>query len=45
VPRDTDVFNSPLGMIRFIRDASGTVTELSVRQARVYDMRFQRAPR
>jgi CubicO group peptidase (beta-lactamase class C family) len=45
VPRGTDVFNSPLGMIRFIRDASGTVTELSVRQARVYDMRFQRAPR
>jgi hypothetical protein len=37
-----DVFQASPGMIRFVRDASGRVTEISLRQSRVYDMRFQR---
>jgi hypothetical protein len=38
-----DVFTAPaLGLIRFIEDGSGRITELSIRQDRVYDMRFQR---
>jgi CubicO group peptidase (beta-lactamase class C family) len=40
-----DTFGSPLGTIRFIRDDAGRVTELSVSQARVFDMRFQRVGR
>jgi len=35
-------FNSPIGLIRFFR-SNGEVTELSVRQGRVYDLRFGRA--
>ena len=31
-----------LGRIRFIRDATGNVSQLSVQQARVYDLRFDR---
>jgi CubicO group peptidase (beta-lactamase class C family) len=31
-----------LGTVRFIRDAGGRVTQLSVQQARVYDLRFDR---
>ncbi len=31
-----------LGLVRFHRDDSGTITELSLRQARVHDLRFQR---
>jgi hypothetical protein len=29
--------------VRFIRDASGRVTQLSVRQDRVFDLRFDKA--
>ena len=44
VPTERDVFTAGagLGAIRFIRDATGKVTQLSVRQARVFDMRFDR---
>jgi hypothetical protein len=37
-----DQFESPLGRLRFIRDAAGRVTQISVEQARVYDLRFDR---
>ena len=37
-----DVFESSLGLVRFLRDANGRVTQMSVRQDRVYDMRFDR---
>jgi hypothetical protein len=39
-PVYADAFDGSLGRIRFVRDASGRVTELSVRQDRVWDMRF-----
>jgi hypothetical protein len=42
VPVSDDVFDSGLGRMTFIRDAGGRVTELSLRQARVYDLRFHR---
>jgi CubicO group peptidase (beta-lactamase class C family) len=41
-PVQPDAFDGQLGLIRFIRDPSGRVVELSLRQSRVYDMRFQR---
>ncbi len=41
-PAYADVFESSLGLIRFIRDIGGRVTQLSVRQDRVFDMRFDR---
>ena len=43
-PTDADTFNAGggLGTIRFIRDGAGAVVELSVSQARVYDLRFAR---
>jgi CubicO group peptidase (beta-lactamase class C family) len=41
-PLYADVFQSQLGLIRFVRDGSGRVTELSVGQDRVYDLRFSR---
>ncbi len=41
-PAYADVFESSLGLIRFIRDAAGRITQFSARQARVYDMRFHR---
>ncbi len=41
-PAYADVFESPLGLVRFLRDAGGRITQLSVRQDRVYDMRFDR---
>ncbi len=41
-PAYADAFESPLGLIRFIRDAAGNVIQLSVRQDRVYDLRFDR---
>ena len=44
-PTAADRFNSQLGGIRFIRDGNGNVTELSVNQARVYDLRFERVRR
>jgi len=39
-PVYADTFQSSLGLIRFLRDATGRVTGLSLRQSRVYDMRF-----
>ena len=37
-----DAFDGSLGRIRFIRDAGGRITQLSVRQDRVWDMRFNK---
>jgi CubicO group peptidase (beta-lactamase class C family) len=37
-----DTFTASVGGIRFIRDAAGRVTELSVAGSRVFDMRFRR---
>src|SRR5690606_1441287 len=43
VPVETDVFRAgPLGRVRVIRGETGRVTQLSVQQARVYDLRFDR---
>ncbi len=39
-PVYADAFDGGPGRIRFIRDSSGRITELSIRQARVWDMRF-----
>lgn len=39
-PVYADAFDGGPGRIRFIRDATGRVTALSIRQARVWDMRF-----
>jgi CubicO group peptidase (beta-lactamase class C family) len=41
-PTYADAFNSDLGSIRFLRDASGKVVTLSLGQARVWDLRFTR---
>lgn len=41
-PLYPDAFDGQLGLIRFLRDPSGRVTELSIRQGRVYDLRFTR---
>ena len=41
-PVYADAFDGSLGRIRFMRDASGRITELSVRQDRVWDLRFRR---
>jgi CubicO group peptidase (beta-lactamase class C family) len=41
-PAYRDVFESSLGLIRFIRNVGGRVIQLSVRQDRVYDLRFER---
>jgi hypothetical protein len=42
-PLYPDAFSaSSLGRILFHRDSQGAVTELSVQQARVYDLRFHR---
>jgi len=38
-----DAFQSSEGLIRFRRGAAGRVVEFSLRQSRVYDMRFRRA--
>ena len=39
---DRDSFISRVGRIELVRDAGGTVTQLSVRASRVYDLRFDR---
>jgi CubicO group peptidase (beta-lactamase class C family) len=44
-PVAQDVFDSALGRITFIRDQDGHVSQLGVRQARVYDLRFDRVAR
>jgi CubicO group peptidase (beta-lactamase class C family) len=43
-PTGRDAFNASagLGAVRFIRDANDKVVQLSVRQARVFDLRFDR---
>jgi hypothetical protein len=41
-PVYADAFDSPMGRVRFIRDAAGRVAEISVRQERVWDLRFVR---
>ena len=41
-PTAKDAFSVPrIGTVTFLRDASGRVAELSVRQDRVWDLRFQ----
>ena len=43
MPEYRDAFDAPgLGLVRFHRDVDGQVIELSLSQARVHDMRFQR---
>ena len=39
-----DSFRGSIGTVTFIRDATGRVKELSVRQDRVFDLRFQKRP-
>jgi hypothetical protein len=39
---DTFSAGGGLGTVRFLRDDTGRVTQLSVQQARVYDLRFDR---
>ena len=41
-PTYKDGFSSSLGSVRFMRDSAGRVTELSIGQQRVWDMRFRR---
>jgi CubicO group peptidase (beta-lactamase class C family) len=37
-----DAFHSSLGMVRFVRDKSGTINELSVSESRVWDLSFRK---
>ena len=41
-PTYRDGFTSTLGSVRFLRDSSGRVSELSVGEQRVWDLRFRR---
>jgi CubicO group peptidase (beta-lactamase class C family) len=41
-PTYRDGFSSSLGSVRFLRDSAGHVTELSIGEQRVWDMRFRR---
>ena len=41
-PDYADAFDSELGIIRFLRDAKGRVTGLSVGESRVWDLRFRK---
>jgi CubicO group peptidase (beta-lactamase class C family) len=41
-PTFRDAFSSNLGSVRFLRDASGKVTGLSLGESRVWDLRFSR---
>jgi CubicO group peptidase (beta-lactamase class C family) len=41
-PTYQDAFSSPLGSLRFMRDTSDRVTELSIGEDRVWDLRFRR---
>jgi hypothetical protein len=41
-PTYRDGFSSSLGSVRFLRDSEGRVTELSIGEQRVWDMRFRR---
>ena len=43
VPTYRDAFLTPgVGVVRFLRDTSGKVTEMSVSQERVWDLRFKK---
>jgi len=43
-PTYKDGFNAPgLGSVRFLRDATGKVTEMSIGESRVWDLRFRRS--
>jgi hypothetical protein len=37
-----DAFSSSFGSVRFVRDASVRITEMSVGEDRVWDLRFRR---
>ena len=41
-PTYRDGFSYSLGSVRFLRDSAGRVTELSIGEQRVWDMRFRR---
>ena len=41
-PTYRDAFSSGVGIVRFLRDGSGAITELSVTQDRVWDLRFKK---
>jgi hypothetical protein len=41
-PVYADTFQSSLGLIHFARDAGGSITGFSLRQSRVYNMKFDR---
>jgi CubicO group peptidase (beta-lactamase class C family) len=41
-PTYRDGFSSPLGSVRFIRDAEGRVIEMSIGEQRVWDLRLRR---
>jgi CubicO group peptidase (beta-lactamase class C family) len=41
-PVEPDAFAGAGGTLRFVRDGAGRITELSVSQARVFDLRFDR---
>jgi len=43
-PTYRDGFTSSLGSVRFLRDADGLVSELSVGDPRVWDLRFRKIP-
>jgi CubicO group peptidase (beta-lactamase class C family) len=42
-PLSTDTFDGAIGEVKFLRDASGRVTELSIKQGRVWDLRFAKS--
>jgi CubicO group peptidase (beta-lactamase class C family) len=42
LPTYQDAFRSTLGSVRFLRDAAGRVSELSVSESRVWDLRFRK---
>ena len=44
-PLYTDAFNATVGVVRFHRDANNRITELSIGQGRVYDLRATRQSR
>ena len=44
-PVYTDAFNANVGLVRFHRDASNRINELSIGQGRVYDLRATRQSR
>jgi len=41
-PTYADGFSSDLGSIRFLRDSAGKVTEMSIGEDRVWDLRLRR---